>query len=125
MIQITDVRAASYTTPRGTELSFRDSWKFNVAGYELARMLELVELYRLSPLLGRAGPRAALPALPTRPTLPASGAPPVLPVPVPPAQHLALPAPPPRGAAGAAKRLTTEEQAERPFVPDGNSDHKQ
>lgn len=40
-IQITDVRAASYTTPRGTELNFRDSWKFNVAGYELARMLEL------------------------------------------------------------------------------------
>eukprot|EP00267_Zea_mays_P045001 XP_020397235.1 uncharacterized protein LOC109941145 [Zea mays] len=79
----------------------------------LARMLELVELDRLSPLLGRAAPRAALPALPTRPALPAAGAPPVLSVPVPPAQQLALPAPPPRGAAGAAKRLTTEEQAER------------
>eukprot|EP00267_Zea_mays_P044908 XP_020397137.1 uncharacterized protein LOC109941068 [Zea mays] len=58
-------------------------------------------------------PRAALPALPTRPALPAAGAPPVHPVPVPPAQQLALPAPPPRGAAGAAKRLTMEEQAER------------
>ena len=40
-IQITDIRAASYATARGTELNFRDSWKFNVAGYELARMLEL------------------------------------------------------------------------------------
>ena len=40
-IQIADIRAASYTTPRGTELNFRDTWKFNVAGYELAKMLEL------------------------------------------------------------------------------------
>ena len=31
-IQITDVSLASYTTPRGTEINFRDSWKFNVAG---------------------------------------------------------------------------------------------
>jgi hypothetical protein len=83
------------------------------AAMSLARMLELVELDRLSSLLRRAAPRAALPTLPTRPALPAAGAPPVLPVPVPPAQQLALPAPPPRGAAGAAKRLTMEEQAER------------
>ena len=37
------------------------------AAMSLARMLELVELDRLSPLLGQAAPRAALPALPTRP----------------------------------------------------------
>jgi hypothetical protein len=40
-IQTTDIREASYTTARGTELNFRDTWKFNVAGYELAKMLEL------------------------------------------------------------------------------------
>jgi hypothetical protein len=40
-IQTADIREASYTTPRGTELNFRDTWKFNVAGYELAKMLEL------------------------------------------------------------------------------------
>ena len=40
-IQTADIREAAYTTPRGTELNFRDSWKFNVAGYELAKMLEL------------------------------------------------------------------------------------
>ena len=36
-----DVRAATHATRRGTELNFRDTWKFNVAGYELAKMLEL------------------------------------------------------------------------------------
>jgi len=40
-IQTADIREASYTTARGTELNFRDTWKFNVAGYELAKMLEL------------------------------------------------------------------------------------
>ena len=40
-IQTADIHQASYTTPRGTELNFRDSWKFNVAGYELAKMLQL------------------------------------------------------------------------------------
>ena len=40
-IQTADVTQATYTTMRGTELNFRDSWKFNVAGYELAKMLEL------------------------------------------------------------------------------------
>ena len=40
-IQTADIREASYTTPRGTEHNFRDTWKFNVAGYELAKMLEL------------------------------------------------------------------------------------
>ena len=40
-IQTADIRQASYPTARGTELNFRDSWKFNVAGYELAKLLEL------------------------------------------------------------------------------------
>ena len=40
-IQAADIREASYATARGTELNFRDTWKFNVAGYELAKMLEL------------------------------------------------------------------------------------
>jgi hypothetical protein len=40
-IQTADIRQATYTTPRGTELNFRDTWKFNVAGYELAKMLGL------------------------------------------------------------------------------------
>ena len=40
-IQTADIREASYTTPRGTELNFRDTWKFNVAGYEVAKLLEL------------------------------------------------------------------------------------
>lgn len=40
-IQTADIREASYTTARGTELNFRDTWKFNVAGYELAKLLQL------------------------------------------------------------------------------------
>jgi hypothetical protein len=40
-IQTADIQKATYSTPRGTELNFRDSWKFNVAGYELAKMLQL------------------------------------------------------------------------------------
>ena len=40
-VQTTDVSATTYQTARGTELNFRDSWQFNVAGYELAKLLEL------------------------------------------------------------------------------------
>ena len=40
-IQTADIRANTHPTARGTELNFRDTWKFNVAGYELAKMLEL------------------------------------------------------------------------------------
>lgn len=40
-IQTTDISAPTYSTPRGTELNFRDSWEFNIAGYELAKLLEL------------------------------------------------------------------------------------
>ena len=31
----------SFTTARGTELNFKDWWEFNVAGYELAKILDL------------------------------------------------------------------------------------
>lgn len=40
-IQVTHETRASYTTSRGTELNFKDWWEFNVAGYELAKILEL------------------------------------------------------------------------------------
>jgi hypothetical protein len=40
-IQTVDISKTSFQTARGTELNFRDSWQFNVAGYELAKMLEL------------------------------------------------------------------------------------
>jgi hypothetical protein len=40
-IQTTDVSRARFETSRRTELNFRDSWKFNVAGYELAKLLSL------------------------------------------------------------------------------------
>ena len=40
-IQTADIQQAAYTTPKGTELNFRDTWKFNVAGYEVAKMLQL------------------------------------------------------------------------------------
>ena len=40
-IQRVDIRKTTFQTPRGTELNFRDSWQFNVAGYELAKLLEL------------------------------------------------------------------------------------
>jgi hypothetical protein len=40
-IQTADIHQPSYTTQKGTELNFRDTWKFNVAGYELAKMLQL------------------------------------------------------------------------------------
>ena len=40
-IQVTDVSKASFQGGRTSELNFRDSWKFNVAGYELAKMLSL------------------------------------------------------------------------------------
>jgi hypothetical protein len=41
VIQTVDVAKTSHPTPTGTELNFRDAWHFNVAGYELAKMLEL------------------------------------------------------------------------------------
>jgi hypothetical protein len=41
VIQTVDISKTSHTTARGTELNFRDAWQYNVAGYELAKMLEL------------------------------------------------------------------------------------
>ena len=40
-IQTVDVTERMRQTRRGTELNFRDAWQFNVAGYELAKILEL------------------------------------------------------------------------------------
>jgi hypothetical protein len=38
-IQTIEVSKASYQTQRGTELNFRDSYKYNMAAYELAKLL--------------------------------------------------------------------------------------
>jgi len=40
-VQTIDISRSSYQTAQSTELNFKDSWKFNVAGYELAKILEL------------------------------------------------------------------------------------
>ena len=40
-VQTVDISKASYQTAKGTELNFRDFWGYNVAGYELAKILEL------------------------------------------------------------------------------------
>jgi len=40
-IQTVDVTKPINETADGPELNFRDSWKYNVAGYELAKMIEL------------------------------------------------------------------------------------
>jgi len=39
-IETIDISKALFQTSHGTELNFRDSWKYNVAGYELAKILE-------------------------------------------------------------------------------------
>ena len=40
-IQTVDIYKASFQTARGTELNFRDSYKYNIAAYRLDRMLNL------------------------------------------------------------------------------------
>lgn len=40
-IQTIEVSKASYQTQRGTELNFRDSYKYNMAAYELGKLLGL------------------------------------------------------------------------------------
>jgi hypothetical protein len=40
-VQCIDESKTSFQTDRGTELNFRDCWKFNVAAYRLDRLLEL------------------------------------------------------------------------------------
>jgi hypothetical protein len=40
-IQTIDESRAVYETPQGTEMNFKDSWRFNVAAYRLDRLLEI------------------------------------------------------------------------------------
>jgi hypothetical protein len=40
-VQNVDVKKATFDGVMGTELNFRDAWQFNVAGYELAKLLGL------------------------------------------------------------------------------------
>lgn len=40
-VQNVDVAKAQFQTDRGTEMNFRDSWKFNIAAYRLDRLLGL------------------------------------------------------------------------------------
>lgn len=40
-IQTIDEYRQVYQTPRGTEINFRDSWRFNVAAYRIDRLLRL------------------------------------------------------------------------------------
>ncbi len=40
-IQVIHESKTSFTGSRGTELNFKDWWEFNVAGYELAKILDL------------------------------------------------------------------------------------
>ncbi len=40
-IQSIDVSKASHATPRGMEVNFRDSYKYNIAAYRLDRLLDL------------------------------------------------------------------------------------
>ncbi len=40
-IQVTDTSTPSFESLRNTDANFQDSWKFNVAGYELAKILSL------------------------------------------------------------------------------------
>jgi hypothetical protein len=40
-IQTVDIRNTTFRGSLGTELNFRDTWQFNVAGYELAKILKL------------------------------------------------------------------------------------
>ena len=39
-IQTVEIKSTTFQGSLGTELNFRDSWQFNVAGYELAKMLK-------------------------------------------------------------------------------------
>lgn len=40
-VQTVNIAKPSFQTSKGTELNFKDYWGYNVAGYELAKMLEL------------------------------------------------------------------------------------
>ena len=43
-VQSIDESKAKYETDRGTEINFRDTWKFNVAAYRLARILDIGDM---------------------------------------------------------------------------------
>ncbi|MEX2262816.1 MAG: hypothetical protein WD696_12750 [Bryobacteraceae bacterium] len=57
-IQSIDMAKSQYQTDRGTELNFRDSWKFNIAAYRIDKLLELnmipVSIERRVPGIGQA-----------------------------------------------------------------------
>jgi len=55
-VQTVEISKSSFQTAQGTELNFKDSWQFNVAGYELAKILELnmVPPYVERPVGGQA-----------------------------------------------------------------------
>jgi len=40
-VQTVDISKATFQTDKGTEMNFRDSYKFNIAAYELDKLLEL------------------------------------------------------------------------------------
>jgi hypothetical protein len=40
-VQTVNISKASYQTAKGTELNFKDFWGYNMAGYELAKIVEL------------------------------------------------------------------------------------
>jgi hypothetical protein len=40
-VQTIDEKRAVYETPQGTEMNFKDSWRFNVAAYRIDRLLEI------------------------------------------------------------------------------------
>jgi hypothetical protein len=40
-VQIVDIRKNEFDTPKGKELNFRDTYKFNIAAYRLDKILEL------------------------------------------------------------------------------------
>ena len=56
-LQTIDEKKASYQTQHGTELNFRDSWKYNVAAYELAKIvgLNMIPPYVERKVGGKAG----------------------------------------------------------------------
>jgi hypothetical protein len=47
-VQSVDEAKAVFQGDRGSELNFRDTWKFNVAGYRLARLLGIDDMVPLS-----------------------------------------------------------------------------
>jgi hypothetical protein len=40
-VQTVDIRKPVFQTDRGSELNFRDSYKYNIAAYEIAKMLDI------------------------------------------------------------------------------------